>query len=239
MYAIGSFLVPFLIRYHMTGVELREATLKASLISVFVNGLAGIPGLMLGGFIGDALMHRRANGRLLVGASAILISAPLHYLGLIQPKGSALAFALWMGIGVASMYAYYSTVYSTIQDVIEPALRGSGMALYFFAMYVMGASLGPVGTGLASDFFTRRAATAAGVTELTRQTLEPFRAEGLHSAMLIIPILGAVLTLVLFMGAMTVTGDMNRLQRWMKQQTAKPEETEESAVAESAATRGD
>jgi MFS family permease len=239
MYAIGSFLVPFLIRYHMTGMELREATLKASLISVFVNGLAGIPGLVLGGFLGDALMRRRSNGRLLVGATAILISAPLHFVGLTQPRGSALAFAVWMGIGVASMYAYYSTVYSTIQDVIEPALRGSGMALYFFAMYVMGASLGPVGTGLASDLFTRRAATAAGVTEFTRQSLEPFRAEGLHSAMLFIPILGALLTLVLFVGAMTVTRDMERLQRWMKQQASKSETAEEAVVAQGAATQGD
>ena len=41
-----------------------------------------------------------------------------------------------MGLGVAVMYAYYSTVYSTIQDIIEPSLRGTAMALYFFAMYV-------------------------------------------------------------------------------------------------------
>ena len=33
------------------------------------------------------------------------------------------------------MYTYYSTVYSTVQDVIEPALRGTAMALYFAAMY--------------------------------------------------------------------------------------------------------
>ena len=36
------------------------------------------------------------------------------------------------------------------------------MALYFFAMYVLGASLGPLGTGLASDYFTFQAASAAG-----------------------------------------------------------------------------
>jgi len=123
-------------------------------------------------------------------------------------------------LGVAAMYAYYSTVYSTIQDVIEPALRGSGMALYFFAMYVLGASLGPVGTGLASDYFTKQAATNAGVTEFTRQALEPFRAEGLHSAMFIIPALGALLMLVLFAGARTVTKDVDKLHRWMQESTS-------------------
>ena len=67
-----------------------------------------------------------------------------------------------MGTGSGVMYAYYSTVYSTIHDVVEPSLRGTAMALYFFAMYVLGASLGPVGTGLASDYFTFQAASAAG-----------------------------------------------------------------------------
>ena len=49
------------------------------------------------------------------------------------------------------MFVYYSTVYSTIQDVIEPSLRGTAMALYFFAMYVFGASFGPVLTGFLSE----------------------------------------------------------------------------------------
>ena len=53
------------------------------------------------------------------------------------------------------MYVYYSTVYATLQDVVEPALRGTAMALYFLAMYVLGASLGPLATGMASDYFTR------------------------------------------------------------------------------------
>jgi MFS family permease len=231
MYAIGSFLSPFLIRFHFAGADIAEATREAGFISMFVNGLAGVPGLLLGGFIGDAIMRRRANGRLLVGAIAILVSAPLHYLALGRASGDAMGFAVLMGIGVASMYAYYSTVYSTIQDVIEPSLRGSGMALYFFAMYVLGASLGPLGTGLASDYFTKKAATAAGVVEFTRQALEPFRAEGLHSAMYIIPVLGVLLTAVLFAGSRTVTKDMEKLQRWMKESTA---ETPKPAAAHGA-----
>ena len=70
-----------------------------------------------------------------------------------------------MGIGSGVMFAYYSTVYSTIHDVVEPSLRGTAMALYFFAMYVLGASMGPVGTGLASDYFTFQKASAAGAVE--------------------------------------------------------------------------
>jgi MFS family permease len=167
-------------------------------------------------------MKRRANGRLLVGALAILISVPFIFLALGARKGEMVTFISLMGVGVGVMYAYYSTVYSTIQDVIEPSLRGTAMALYFFAMYVLGASLGPVGTGFASDYFTAQAATAAGAGALTKEALEPFRAEGLHSAMYIIPMLGALLALVLFAASRTVSKDMEKLQRWMRDSTAKP-----------------
>ncbi|HEU4388246.1 MAG TPA: MFS transporter [Blastocatellia bacterium] len=234
MYAIGSFLSPFLIRYHFAGTDLAAATRQAGFISMFVNGLAGVPGLVLGGIIGDAIMRRRANGRLLVGAIAILVSAPLHYFALGCAAGNFFGFAVLMGIGVGFMYAYYSTVYSTIQDVIEPSLRGSGMALYFFAMYVLGASLGPLGTGLASDYFTRKAAAAAGVVEFTRQALEPFRAEGLHSAMYIIPALGVLLTIVLFAGSRTVARDIEKLHRWMKESASREAEATSKVAAQRA-----
>jgi MFS family permease len=178
-------------------------------------------------------MKRQANGRLLVGALAILGSVPFIFLALGRTGGDILGFMILMGAGCALMYAYYSTVYSTIQDVIEPSLRGTAMALYFFAMYVLGASLGPYGTGLVSDFFATRAARAAGMTSLTQQALEPFRAAGLHAAMYIIPALGLLLTLVLFAASRTVTKDMEELQRWMRESTAADAE---SAAVEAART---
>ncbi len=49
------------------------------------------------------------------------------------------------------MYAYYATVYSAIQDVVEPALRGTAMSLYFGAMYLAGASLKPLNTKLINN----------------------------------------------------------------------------------------
>jgi MFS family permease len=117
------------------------------------------------------------------------------------------------------MYAYYATVYSTIQDIVEPALRGTAMALYFGAMYLAGASLGPLGTGMISDYVTTRAATHAGVLEHTVQTLEPFRASGLHSAMYAIPLLAVLLALVLFAASRTVRRDVEALRAWTSTQT--------------------
>src|SRR5262245_28168546 len=163
------------------------------------------------------MVRHKPNGRLVVSAVGIFISAPLMYLGLSRAVGDLTGFIIFTGLGMASMYIYYATVYSAIQDVIEPALRGTAMALYFFAMYVLGASLGPVGMGFLSNYFTRQAALNAGVTETSFQALRPFAAEGLHSALYVVPVLGILLGLVLFAASRTVAKDMEKLQRWMRE----------------------
>ena len=211
MYAIGAFITPYLMRYH--GLDIQQA----NMVSMLVYGVMGAPGLLIGGYLGDAVLKRRANGRMLVGAFAILFSIPTVYFALSVPKGSTTTFLILMGAACALMYFYYSTVYSTIQDVTEPALRGTAMAVYFFAMYVLGASLGPYGTGILSDLFTKRAAQAAGITDFTQAALEPFRADGLQSAMFIIPILGVILTVILFAASRTVSKDVEKLQTWMRE----------------------
>ncbi len=210
MYAIASFLTPFLMRYH--GLDIQQA----NFVSMLVYGVMGAPGLLIGGLVGDAVMKRRKDGRMLLGAGGILLSVPMVYLALGVSKGGTTVFLILMGIACALMYFYYSTVYSTIQDVTEPASRGTAMAVYFFAMYVLGASLGPYGTGLLSDYFTKQAASVAGVREFSQTALEPFRAEGLHTAMYVIPALGILLTLILIAGSRTVTNEIDRMQEWMR-----------------------
>ena len=97
-----------------------------------------------------------------------------------------------------------------------------------------------MGTGLASDYFTFQAASRAGavaplpfgrlmMAELRSlvgeskgfdlRALEPFRAEGLHTAMYIVPILAALLAIVLFAASRTVGRDVARLQEWMQQRS--------------------
>ncbi len=231
MYALGAFVAPFLVRFH------KMTFLDAGWVAASVYGFSGIVGLTGGGWLADRLYAKRVDGRMIVGTAAIVICAPFMFLGLMRPAGDVLGFALLMGIGSGVMFAYYSTVYSTIHDVVEPALRGTAMALYFFAMYVLGASLGPVGTGLASDYFTFQKASAAGAVaplpfgglmraELRSlvgeskgfdlRALEPFRAEGLHTAMYIVPILAAILAVVLFAASRTVKKDVGALQAWMR-----------------------
>jgi MFS family permease len=234
MYALGAFVSPFLVRFHKMNYQ------DAGWVAAAVYGFSGIVGLVGGGALADRLYRVRVDGRLMIGTASIAICAPFMFLGLMRPSGDVWGFALFMGAGCGVMYAYYATVYSTIHDVVEPALRGTAMAMYFCAMYLLGASLGPVGTGLASDYFTFQAASAAGVVEplpfgaimmaefrslvgeakgFNLTVLEPFRAEGLHTALYIVPILAALLAMVLFCASRTVKQDVQKLQTWMRQST--------------------
>lgn len=197
MYALGSFLAPLLMRYH--GADLREA----GLMTMTLYGLSGIPGLLIGGALADQWASKRREGRLLLAAIASALSAPLMWAALARPAHDTLWFVVFGALSCAFMYAYYASVYATLQDVVAPSMRGTAMALYFFAMYVLGASFGPLATGMLSDFFTRRA--AAGALDL-----EPFRGAGLHSAMYSIPMLSVALALVLFAATKTLGRDMDR-----------------------------
>jgi MFS family permease len=102
---------------------------------------------------------------------------------------------------------YYGFVYSSIQDIVSPSLRGTTMAFYFMVMYLGGASFGSVITGHLSDRMARRAAMAAGSTTVT----EVFKAVGLQQAMFIIPAMAVALALVLYAGSRTIARDMERV----------------------------
>src|SRR5690606_18509970 len=136
LYALSSFMTPYLMRYH--GLEIRDA----SMIAMFVNGIFTLPGLLIGGVVGDAVTKRRASGGLLVVAAATLIAIPLFVAAVMAEAGNTSLFLWAMGGAFALMYFYYSITYAAIADVTEPRLRGTAMSVYFMAMYVFGGALG-------------------------------------------------------------------------------------------------
>jgi predicted MFS family arabinose efflux permease len=205
MYALGTFLSPYLIRVH--GLNVRGA----GLVSMLAYGLSGIPGMLLGGAGGDALRRRGPAPRLLLGTASFLCAAPLVFVALRQPPGCVTAFGCLLGLACAAMAAYYPIVYSALQDVVPASLRGTAMAVYFLAMYVLGAAFGPVVTGVLSDRLAARAARAAGVLAVGRAGLEPFRAAGLHAALLMVPTLALVMAVILWAASRTITADAQRL----------------------------
>jgi predicted MFS family arabinose efflux permease len=215
-YAVNSFIPLYLGRYHGLDVQ------QANFIAAIVLGAVGVVGLLGGGYLADLARKRSPNGRMLLAALALLISTPCVYLALARPKGELVGFMLLMGVGWMLIYVYYVTVYPAVQDVVEPSLRGTAMALYFCAMYLLGGAFGTYILGFLSDYFGKQAMLAAGLSvEGLKVVPMPYSATGLHDAFYVVPIVSLVLAGVLFAGARTVAKDMEKLQAWMRAASAK------------------
>ncbi len=200
MYAIGTFMPALLGRIH--GLKAGPAGIATGIL--YITG--GIAGGLAAGWIGDRVIHTRKNGRLIAAAWISLIGAPFAYFGAMQPRGALIAAVVLWTVAYGSLNSYYGLVYSSIQDIVAPAQRGATMALYFMAMYLCGASFGPLLTGRLSDHFARRAADAAGSATIT----DAARAMGLQQAILVVPALSIMLAFVLYMGSRTIGADIAR-----------------------------
>jgi MFS family permease len=204
LYALGSFLTSHLVRYH--GLNIDHANRFSSVIYGFGGGL----GLVLGGWLADLTVGKRTSGRLELAALAMLLSAPCMWFALEQPPREPWRFAALLLPGCMLLYVYYSTVYAAIQDVVEPARRGTAMAIYFFVFYLFTA-LGLYGFGWLSDWLAHEA-VAGGATPVAA------RAIGLRGAFYVVPILTVVLAFVLWAGSRTVTRDHARLMERMRRE---------------------
>src|SRR5271167_1776062 len=198
LYAIGTFLPAFLSRVH--GLSLANSGIATGI--VYLAG--GVSGGATAGYLGDSIVHRRKDGRMLCAAVMALVAIPFACAGILQPAGSLLAAMAFLALTYAALTTYYGLVYSAIQDIVAPNQRGSAMAIYFMAMYMCGASFGPLFTGKLSDVLAHRAAALAGSPAVT----ETFRAAGLQQAMLIIPVLCTALAFVLYMASRTIIADI-------------------------------
>jgi MFS family permease len=199
-YAVNIYQNTFLQLFHGIGLK------QASMLSALSLGLAGAIGLLVGGWLGDRLRVKRENGRLLLAAIGMLCAAPCIFIALGRPKGDVNTFALLMAASSACTFIYYATVYSAIQDVVQPQLRGTAVALYFVAQYVLGASFGPPIMGALSDHFASAAMLEAGASQMS----PAFLAIGLHAGMYVSPLLLLICSVSLFGAASTVARDMRR-----------------------------
>ena len=205
-YAGNGFLVPMIQRYF--GLGLTEAAVTTGLIV----GLTGLVGLTLGGGVADRIYQRTPSGRLVYGAASLVVAAVATAAALAAGAGSVAVFAALFGIGWLAQYAYYTSVYPAIQDVVPPRLRATAVALYFAGMYVLGGAFGPVVVGGLSDALAQRAMTADGALELT----DAYRAIGLHDAMYLIPVALAVTAVFVFLASRSFDADAARMARQLE-----------------------
>jgi MFS family permease len=208
-YAVNVFQTAFLQRFH--GLDIAQA----ANISAVSLGLVGVVGLLIGGWLGDRL--RLPSRRLSLAGIGFLLAAPCAFFALQQPKGGVVIFAVLMSTFSMCTFMYYATVYSALQDVVPATLRGTTVSLYFFGQYVLGAAFGTTIMGALSDYFANKAMIDAGAT-----AIEPFRAQGLHLAMYVIPLLCLLCAGSLFAAAKTVTADAKRMREMPAAAAAEP-----------------
>ena len=204
-YAGNGFLVPMIQRYF--GLGLTEAAVTTG----FIVGVTGLVGLTAGGWIADKIYQRSERGRLVFGAGSLVVAAAATAAALAAGAGSVTLFAWLFGLGWLAQYSYYTSVYPAIQDVVEPRLRATAIALYFAGMYLLGGAFGPVVVGGLSDLLAQRAMAAGGAVELT----DAFRAEGLHDAMFLVPAALLLTAVFVFMASRTFSADARRMEAAM------------------------
>ncbi|MNN39459.1 hypothetical protein D3C76_1249860 [compost metagenome] len=117
-------------------------------------------------------------------------------------------FVAVFSMGWLFAYNFYTCVYTAIQDVVEPRLRATAMALFFAGLYLLGGGLGPVVVGALSDHFAHTAMLAAGAEQMT----EAFKAVGLHDAMYLIPVALLLTVVFLFLASRCFVRDAKRMK---------------------------
>lgn len=200
-YAGNGFLVPMIQRYF--GLELTAAAVTTG----FIVGVTGLVGLTAGGWITDLIYKRWPSGRLVYGAACLFVAALAIAAALASGRGSVMVFAALFGFGWLMQYSYYTSVYPAIQDVVEPRLRATAVALYFAGMYLLGGAFGPVVVGSLSDALAKSAMREAGALEMT----DVFRAAGLHDAMYLIPVTLFLTAILVFLASRTFAEDARRM----------------------------
>jgi MFS family permease len=201
-YAGNGFLVPMIQRYF--GLPLTAAAVTTG----FIVGVTGLVGLTAGGWVADRIYARSEHGRLVYGAGSLVVAAVATAAALASGRASLTLFAALFGLGWLAQYGYYTSVYPAIQDVIEPRLRATAVALYFAGMYLLGGAFGPVVVGGLSDALAGTAMAAAGAGEMT----DAFRAVGLHDAMFLIPVALLLTALFVFLASRSFAADSRRMQ---------------------------
>ncbi|WP_346832262.1 MFS transporter [Pseudomonas abietaniphila] len=204
-YACNSFMVPMLQRYFL--LPLQDAAMATGIIV----GVTGLVGLTAGGWIADKLHQRFANGRLLFAALSMAVASLCTGYALHAGRIEIGVFVGVFSVGWLFSYNFYTCVYTAIQDVVQPRLRATAMALFFAGLYLLGGGLGPVVVGLLSDHFAHTAMNAAQVEQMT----EPFKAVGLHDAMYLIPVALFLALVFLVRASKCFSRDAQRMREGM------------------------
>ena len=142
--------------YFVRGFGLRMS--EAGLFFGVIMGVAGLVGLLAGGFGADLAARRDVRWYGWLPAIGVLLSAPFY--ALAYSRGDA-----WTALPLILLAALFLSIYpgptfAVAQNLVEPRMRASIAAILLLMMNLVGQGLGPALMGQASDVLAGRAFAA-------------------------------------------------------------------------------
>ncbi|MNZ74921.1 Hexuronate transporter [compost metagenome] len=162
-YAIGTWAPSFLIRSH--GLSIKEAGL---LLGV-VGGSCSAIGTLTCGWFTDRMARRDCGWQIGVPLLGTLLSIPFGLAYFLWPQGIAFS-AFGIGVPTAFLFSIPFSFFGTwwvspclgaISHLFPAARLAQATAIFMMGMGLLGVGLGPLVTGMLSDYFTPIAGSEA------------------------------------------------------------------------------
>ena len=186
-YGNGNFMPSFLYRLH--DMSLSEIGFTLALVS----GVAGAVGTFMGGVLADKLGAKDKRWYLWTPMWGAIIALPLGIYVLLTLNTQSLIIALVLSTITSTLYLGPCIAIS--HALVPPHMRAMTSAVLFFILNMIGLGLGPLLTGLLSDWFTSQ----HGVV-------------GLRYAMLSSYILGSTAIILFFLAGRHLLNDLAQLE---------------------------
>lgn len=186
-YGNGNFMPSFLYRLH--DMSLSEIGFTLALVS----GVAGAVGTFMGGVVADKLGAKDKRWYLWTPMWGAIIALPLGIYVLLTLNTQSLIIALVLSTVTSTLYLGPCIAIS--HALVPPHMRAMTSAVLFFILNMIGLGLGPLLTGLLSDWFTAQ----HGVV-------------GLRYAMLSSYILGSSAIILFFIAGRHLLNDLAQLE---------------------------
>jgi predicted MFS family arabinose efflux permease len=148
MTSISSFLSVFIQRVHHLGVR------DAGALYGTISGVSIAVGLLAGAFASDWLAQKDRRWSAWI-ATVGLFGAPFVYFVAFQLEDVTTA-AVLLTAAAAVLLLFYGPTLGMIQNLLEPKMRATGIALFSTFYTLFGAGLGPTVVGFLSDRFAQQ-----------------------------------------------------------------------------------
>ena len=146
-YGLAFFMAAYLSRHF--GLNYAQAGARVGLISSVPVALS----MMAGGFLGDWAGRRGAHWYALIPALGATLAAPL-YIAAFRANTVDIA-TMFLALSALGAYAYIPATAAIVQNMMEPRMRASAVAITGLLYTLVGQGLGPLLVGALSDHFTR------------------------------------------------------------------------------------